>query len=276
MELSNIIFTLLPALFYAFVVWLSTPFKSIKWTNSSLYFIFGGLSVGIVLFVHFLFPFWQNPVSEVYSLNLIFFAFVQVALLEEMSKFIVFKAVDISREKQHDWDFPITIMFYNMLVGGAFGVVENVMYGVQYGNDAIVIRSFTSLIIHMLAGIFMGYFIALGRENTEIKTYSVMSLFLKRHHKYRKLILSVFGILAATVLHGTYDYLLFGGKIENPETKILITITVAMTIAYFMGRHLSRLTVRNKKYLSDPIHDERVSKVRKKSSKRSNNRKRSL
>ena len=58
-EQNNIVpffFSFLPALLYAFLIFLSAPYKSIKMKVAFFYFLMGVLSALIVNSVHYIFP----------------------------------------------------------------------------------------------------------------------------------------------------------------------------------------------------------------------------
>ena len=80
-------------------------------------------------------------------------------------------------------------MFYVMCVSAGFAVVENMVYAWRFGPDVLWVRAASAIILHMLAGLIMGYFIALG---VYIK---------KRRYLYR-----ILGLMSAIFIHGLYDF----------------------------------------------------------------------
>ena len=229
---------ILPALVYAFIVYTSTPFNSVNLRTSLTYGVVGMTSILLVYAKFIMFPSWVGPISFDLLLNNLFHAFIQVALIEEFCKFLSFKVLDVSRiSNSRKIDLPITTMFYSMMVSGGFAILENVGYARNYGDYVLVIRSFTAVLAHMISGLIMGYFIALGNMDTNLKNTSVLNVFLKRHHKYRVLIFSFFGILASTFYHGLYDFIIINFN-ENSASNIFYIISGGFVITYLMGKHL--------------------------------------
>lgn len=169
-------------------------------------------------------------------MGLFFLAFVQIALVEELSKYLSFRILNISRTEN---DTAIAVMFYAMMTAAGFAVIENYFYAESYGKTVLFYRSFSSVILHMICGLIMGYFIARGRENTDVQQYTVFEIFLKRKPKWRKTIYTTLGILAATAVHGIFDYLIMLDP-KKAENKILIMIIAGLWVSYLMGRKLSK------------------------------------
>lgn len=235
---------ILPALLYAFIVYLSTPYKSVNLKTAFTYFFIGMTSIFLVYGKFIAFPEWSNTVSINFLLNNIITAFIQVALIEEICKFVPLKVLDLSRfNVNKKIDLPIATMFYSMMISIGFAVIENISYVRSYGDYVLVVRSFTAVIAHMISGLIMGYFIALGNMDTNLKNISVMNIFLKRHHKYRVLIFSFFGILASTIFHGFYDFIVMNSYADRVD-NVVYTLVGGLLITYFMGKHLSGESVK--------------------------------
>lgn len=259
---SNIILfllCLLPVLFYSAAIFSASPTFSIRFKTSFTYLYTGLLSVTLLQFIFFIFPHIHDTFFAQYKGNfdltighyeiyqptmasLLMFAFIQVALMEELSKWISFKCTDYMRGKRRkNLDHPYAIMFYSSLISAAFSIVENVQYAQkamigEFGNltpeSVLTIRAVTSVIIHMACGLFMGYYIARSKGTTKIK----------------KVLFNIIGILAATFMHGIYD---FAWMAPNPEKNYhvffnilsmhvpsLITISFSTIICFFMLWHL--------------------------------------
>lgn len=256
---SNIILFLLciiPIVFYSIAVFANSPSFSIRFKTSFTYLYTGLLSVTLLQFLYFIFPhihdtFFKINIEnfqikdinfEIYQptlSSLLLFAFIQVALMEELSKWIAFKCTDYMRGKRRkNLDHPYAIMFYSALTSAAFAIVENIQYaqramsgefGQITAKDLLVTRAVTSVIVHMACGLFMGYYIAIGKgaSKTKIIFYNII------------------GISAATFIHGIYDfswmrpnteldfYMLFNEfKIHIPSTIIIL---FSLSIAFFMS-----------------------------------------
>ena len=234
-ENNNIIpfiFTFLPALVYATIVYVTTPPYSIRWKIASLFFFMGVLSTIFVNAVHYTFPNWDNPVSNNIVMALFVSAFAKVALLEESGKFLCFKMTEYYRSKNYV-DHPSAIMFYAMSVSCGFAVSENILYAQIYGGEVLLIRSFSSVLIHMICGLMMGYFVALGTLTNKNSHMSVLG------SKIRSVGYTVAGIFASTFLHGLYDFNIFVNGDQGIDRSFTI-IGVGLAISFMMSSHLFR------------------------------------
>lgn len=219
----SFIFTFLPAFIYSFVLYLTIPAKTIKWRIASLFFLMGLLSTILVNAVHFTFPNWDSPITTSLILGLFITAFVKVGILEEVCKFIMFKLTEWYRNKKY-FDHPDAIMFYAMSVSCGFAVSENILYAQIYGGWVLITRSFSSVLIHMICGLTMGYFVALGRTNTA------------QNYKRRMMLTTVLGVCVASLYHGLYDFNLFvGGPFASYISNGILT--VGILISYLMTTH---------------------------------------
>jgi RsiW-degrading membrane proteinase PrsW (M82 family) len=195
-----------------------------------------------------------EPVTRPTIFAIFIHAFLQVALLEETTKLIAFKTGDYIRGKIRDLkDKPFAVMFYAGMISVGFALIENISYAGRalWGDlsytgvspeDVLIRRSMSAVILHMLAGMFMGYFIALGRMFSS---------------NIKKAFYTFLGLISATFIHGAYDFLLM---IPNNSSDFLILsetfifhipttiiILIGTMTAYIMGSHLLRLKYRNKK-----------------------------
>lgn len=191
------IFTFLPILVYAMLIYISTPRGSVNPKAGTLYFFMGMISTIIVSAILYMFPKWKILTTNDIILGQFVLAFVQIAFIEELSKFSMFKFLSSFR---HENDHPAGVMFYCMCVSAGFAVSENLLYLEMFGSSVLLPRAFTALIIHLIAGIMMGYYVALGR--VEGSTSEIGSL-SKRQKKWAY---GALGVLAATVYHGMYDF----------------------------------------------------------------------
>lgn len=271
-NLILLLLCLLPVVLYSFFIFANSPPFSIKLKTSFIYLYTGLLSVTLLQFIHFLFPHIhdmflqiyvggltiQNESFEIYKPTvgtLILFAFFQVAFMEELSKWIALKCVDYMRGKRKkNLDHPYAIMFYACLIGAAFSIVENIQYAQramsgEFGpvtpENVLTVRAITSVVVHMACGLFMGYYIALSKGASKVKTY----------------IYNILGICAASFMHGIYDYNLmkenteadymniFGIDMHKASTIIIIFSLIA---CYLMSAHLKKLNKNKEETIATP------------------------
>jgi protease PrsW len=231
-ENNNVIsffFTFFPVLFYSLIVYISAPAYSVRIKIASLFFFMGVLSTILVNSVHYMFPNWGLPMHSDPIIALFITAFLKVAFLEEGSKFSMFKLTEWYRSEKYV-DHPSAIMFYAMSVSCGFAVSENILYAQMYGGDVLFVRSFSSVFCHMICGLFMGYFVALGRAESDFYGF---------HSRIRTAAFTCAGIIAATFYHGLYDFNIFVNGNSGMNNTFLI-IAAGLAIAYNMSSNLTR------------------------------------
>lgn len=272
-EDSNIllfILCLIPVVLYSITLFANSPSFSIRFKTSFTYLYTGLLSVTLLQFIFFIFPhlhdiFFKVNIGnfnllegyfEIYQptfASLLFYAFIQVALMEETCKWIAFKSTDYMRGKRRkNLDHPYAIMFYSTLVSAAFSIVENIQYaqramhgefGAITAESLLITRAVSSVIVHMACGLFMGYYIARGKGASFT----------------RRLLFNLIGIFAATFIHGIYDmnwmkpgtekdyYEIFSGFPIHISSAIIIGFS--FIIAFLMSWHLRHINKENKKII---------------------------
>ena len=271
-NVSLLLFSIAPALFYSFIIFSRVPHGILKIRPILIYIFVGLLSITILGFIQFAFPHLQQimdfdiiginevspgsfkPVIRPSLFGIFIHAFFQIALLEELSKLIVFKSADYIRGKAKVLlDRPFAVMFYSGMISIGFAFIENISYVARavwgdFGEMGItpevilIERSASAVILHMLAGMFMGYFIAIGRMFAKpLKRFSFMIL----------------GLISAMFIHGAYDFVLMTpngpGDILRITDSIsfhipsMIIILFGTLTAFVMASHLLRLRYKDKK-----------------------------
>lgn len=260
---SNIVLFLLciaPVIFYSLAIFVFSPSFSIRLKTSFTYLYIGLLSVTLLQFLHFIFPHihdtflkifmgrvvMNGEMLEIYQptlASLVLFAFIQVALMEELSKWAAVKCVDYMRGKRRkNLDHPYSTMFYSALVAAAFAIVENIQYaqramsgdfGENVGPESVLIsRAISSVIIHMCCGLFMGYYMGMA------KGYGIL----------KRITYNILGISSAAFMHGLYDFDLMKPDNQNDiynlfgfipvDISSVIIIGICLFIAFLMSTHL--------------------------------------
>lgn len=262
-----LIFSILPALIYGYIIFIHAPTKTIKINKLIVYTLIGFLSITFLRLFQFAFPSFQEPlfreiIGMLFTINgyefvfidtimtVFFFAFVQVALVEELCKWLSFKAGNIIRGRSILRDHPYAIMFYLTMAAAGFASIENISYASNaikgvYGADTTVvdvllIRSMSTVIVHMVCGLIMGYFISIATK-------------LKGWHRLK---FWSFGILFATIFHGIYDFFLMYDPISTLRVNIggypinwlsLILVVGGLVVSYFLARDIRKRKIKRKK-----------------------------
>lgn len=259
-------FTILPIFLYSFVVFLNTPYNSTDIWKGIKFIVLGMFSPMLVLTFHFLFPDWGDKLSlgDVF-LEVFISAFIQVAMLEEVSKFIVFKFVNKTETENN----PMSILFYCMMTSAGFALLENFHYVQSIWSNGqtflktfpniiteeevnrfiwstIVLRAFTAVVAHMITGAMMGYFLAKASMKTKVEDKSVLTVFLRRNVFFKKIFYSIIAILVATIFHGLYDFNLMYSSAtkDNVFSNMFLVIILAggLFVTYLMGKKIASET----------------------------------
>ncbi|MCS6819159.1 MAG: PrsW family glutamic-type intramembrane protease [Chitinophagales bacterium] len=115
-----------------------------------------------------------------------FYAFVAVALTEELCKFIMLR---FHAYNHKDFNEPFDGIVYASFVALGFATVENILYVFNYGFGTGILRMFTAVPAHFSFGVIMGY-------------YAGKAKFIPSH----RFSLMTQGVFYATVMHGAYDF----------------------------------------------------------------------
>lgn len=152
--------------------------------------------------------------------------FVLSALIEESLKLWILWAVF---RKSESFRSKINIVMLTVCLGLGFASIENIMYVFTlYGKMGILIaqaRAFMSLPMHAIAGLIMGSILAETKNTTKNTTKNRQWIVVK-------------ALLAAILLHGTYNSLLFIHTwLSGLFVLICLVISIFFSIRYF--KHLS-------------------------------------
>lgn len=123
-------------------------------------------------------PWWQKAL----------YAFLGVALVEELCKFLFLKGFIYD---DREFSEPFDGIVYGGMVGCGFATVENLLYVVPLGQEVGVFRMFTAVPGHAFEGMILGYF--MGRAK--------FGLTPEKH--------LFFGLALVVILHGIYDTAVF-------------------------------------------------------------------
>lgn len=156
------------------------------------------LVIAITAIMTIFFPIMSKDISTLNLIELLFIAFIGVALVEESSKWIF-----VYKFSYHDKDFSrlYDMIVYSVFVALGFAFFENLLYVYQNGVGVGVVRALLAVPGHACDGIFMGYFLGLAK----------LSSINNRDDLRKKYVL--FSLLVPILLHGIYDYCLFTGNI---------------------------------------------------------------
>lgn len=166
-------------------------------------FIMGIISCFMVLAVSdvmsIIFPFMDKGTEHMTFFEVMGYAFVGVALVEEFCKFFM---TYLFSYKNKAYDEVYDGIVYAVFVSLGFAFFENILY--VFTNQSVTVgiaRGLLAVPGHACDAVFMGYYLSVA------KVYSQQG---KKELERKNIVLS---ILAPTILHGIYDFCLFTGQL---------------------------------------------------------------
>lgn len=200
--------------------------------KDSLHFldIFKAIILGLVstIFLHFIYSIF--PPNDWECLTTFEKYFYQVAVREELSKFLAFLILvkyGIKKKLR-----PLSIMILSGLVGMGFAIEENLIYYQRYGIDVLASRNYTALLGHTIFGMFTGYWYAIG----QIK---ITDSNLSRFPKTLPIIYTSIGVLTSIIYHGLWNYNLATSAFAG-ESIMIFMILMGLFISFVYGKDLKK------------------------------------
>lgn len=114
----------------------------------------------------------------------VFYAFIGVALVEELCKFIFLKGFIYD---DREFNEPFDGIVFGGILGCGFATVENLFYVFRFGQETGMVRLLTAVPNHAFWGIILGYFMGRAKFSFEPE---------KELWK---------GLVLVVILHGIYD-----------------------------------------------------------------------
>ena len=175
-----------------------------------------------------IFPFMQNEVEQMNFFETMAYAFIGVALIEELCKwYMTYKGAYSHNEYDEVYDGIV----YAVYVSLGFAFFENILY--VLGNNSISVgisRGLLAVPGHACDAVFMGYYLSLA------KMYSYKG---NKKQEKKSLILS---IIVPTILHGIYDFCLF----SQIDILLLIFFIFVITIYILSIKKIKQLSGQSK------------------------------
>ncbi|HLZ16546.1 MAG TPA: YhfC family glutamic-type intramembrane protease [Cyclobacteriaceae bacterium] len=139
-------------------------------------------------------------------------AFLLVALIEEFSKFIFVRWVLYPNKNFNE---PFDGIVYAVSVSLGFAGLENILYVMNSENGIAtgIMRMFTAVPAHATFGVLMGYFMGIAKCEKG-----------KSHYVW-------YGLGAATLFHGAYDYFWFISFVPGLWTGAIVSLIVGIILA---------------------------------------------
>ncbi|MGN1268133.1 MAG: PrsW family intramembrane metalloprotease [Candidatus Aphodocola sp.] len=239
-RLVVLLFSLIPTLLLVGFV-LYTDRKSREPSKNIIICLLSGiLTVALAGYLEELvMPYFSNSVILTYVWGFI----------EELSKIAIF-FLFIFDNKHYDDIYDGVV--YMTLIALSFAGLENIMYAfsentVSESISLALMRDFTTIPLHVICGVVIGYFVSLGNFSKD---------------KAKKYINFLLAILISSLIHGTYNNLMsFLGKINvNYNNSIEVLLLQALPLILIMiGLFIIAIKFSKKAIILDKIYIENAS-----------------
>jgi RsiW-degrading membrane proteinase PrsW (M82 family) len=176
---------------------------------------------------------FTKPVNQLMGEGIIHtavFAFIIVALSEELSKFAAIRLVPYRRKS---FDDPFDGIIYSVMAGMGFATLENVGYVMEHGIGTGILRMFLSVPAHGTFAVLMGYHIGLAKFDVA--------------NKRKHMILAIFW---PVLFHGAFDFFLFLPRNDSNNWLLFGGAVVSFIVAVWLSLKL----IRKKQQLSRDHH----------------------
>lgn len=173
------------------------------------------LAVVVSLLLDNILPIMSVNESSLDIIQLVFYTFICIALIEELSKWIFVYIISYNHK---EFDQFYDMIIYSTFVALGFATIENILYVIPSGFQTAIIRLLLSVPGHACYGIYMGYYLGLAK----IATYNNRT---DLKNKYMRM-----SIIVPTILHGIFDCCLLSGQL-----LYLIVFFVFVIVMYSMA-----------------------------------------
>lgn len=234
MDIKNLLWytlaSMVPSIIYMFIIYLTSPYGTIKLKNSFNYLTGGVYAVSFLSIILYFIDWNTNGSSSFYD------NFFVIAPREELSKYLSFLVITFFtgtflNKKEH----PVGIMVYFGIVGLGFAVIENVFYCISFGQEVLLLRTFTSTISHMLFGLLFGYWVALSKiDCSKFSDRSVFGVITHRYKKFKVFIYTIIGYISSVIYHGLWNYNIDVSEEAYPVIIILMLFFGVLATKFMM------------------------------------------
>jgi RsiW-degrading membrane proteinase PrsW (M82 family) len=190
MELM-ITLALLPSLIIAFLLYISDKKEREPITELIKAFFLGIISIIITLGISFIFDVTKIEVDNLDMIGLAIYSFIDVALIEELSKWLM---AHIFVRNNSNYNYMYDGIIYFSYVSLGFATIENILYIASTGLTAALVRAVTTVPSHVFFAMTAGYYYTLATKEKNNKAL-----------RSRYFILS---IVMPVLLHGFFDFCL--------------------------------------------------------------------
>ncbi len=243
-RLLVILFSLVPAIILVIFV-LYTDRKSREPVKNIMVCLLSGfLTIALAQYLEtFVLPYFSNNVILTYVW----------AFIEELSKILIFYLF-IFDNKYYDDIYDGLV--YMTLIALSFAGLENIIYAFSESTltDSIslaIMRDFTTIPLHVICGIVIGYFISLGSFSKR-KDKKILNIFL--------------AIFLSSILHGTFNlfmsilgniYVDYNNTLSVFMLQLVPIILIMIGLGFIATRFSLKCVKLNNIYINNGIFDNK-------------------
>ena len=191
------------------------------------------LTLIISLIFKMIFPIFNGEPTSFGLFRLFLYTFINVAFVEEISKFIIAYKIGYNNK---EYDQLYDMIVYTVFVTLGFAWIENLLYVYSGGITTAIIRLLFAVPGHAADAVFMGYYLSFAKLSDVNKNKKL---------KKKYLFLS---ILVPTILHGIYDFLIYSQNVILFLFFFVFTFILFMNARKKLKQMASMRTVLIKKY----------------------------
>jgi len=212
-----LLLAIVPGLLISYLIFRIDKYEHEPWWALALCFALGGAAtIPAINAERWLFS-MVAPAPYSHVFEVVFLAFIGVALVEEGIKYLVLVAGAYTGKFFNE---PLDGIVYAVLIAMGFATFENILYADRYDWQTMVLRAFTAVPAHLAFAIVQGYYVGLAKF---------------RPAKRSKLLFR--GFVVALLLHGVYDFLI----LQNWTDWLLVLASVSLYLSLFYCGTLVRL-----------------------------------
>ncbi len=211
-RLIVLLFSLIPSLLLVGFVLYTDRKRKEPAKNIIICLLSGFLSISLAAYLEELvMPYFSNNVFLTYTW----------AFIEEISKMLIFFLFIF--DNRH-YDDIYDGLVYMCLISLSFAGLENIMYAfsestIQNSISLALMRDFTTIPLHVVCGIVIGYFISLGNFSKD---------------KTKKFLNFLYAILLSSFIHGTFNVLMNTLGNLNINYENVLSVLLAQIIPIFV------------------------------------------
>lgn len=197
MKLLLLIISIIPVILLGLYIYQKDSIKEPKSLLLGL-FTSGFLASFLVVFINVIMAFITPEfyLSDNYTrfefTKLFLLVFVEIALVEEFSKWIMIRLIGYNHK---DFDQLYDIIVYSTFVALGFAAIENIFYVIQGGVTLGIYRAIFSVPGHVAFGVFMGYYLGLAK-------------IWEKKNKAKHNLYMILSVLVPALLHTVYNFCL--------------------------------------------------------------------